>query len=125
MDKMLERILSLIPKNPDGKFKYGKVKEFADKLNLKNSSTIADWQSGRNKSYRKYVYQIAALYNVSVEWLEGKTDEKNPAPKNENGEVDISEAVKQLVDELDVGQRQALLEYIRLLVKQKEAERRE
>lgn len=79
MDIMLERILSLIPKKPDGKFVHGSKKDFADSLELP-SNIVAEWVSGRNKSYPNYLYEIAAKYDVSVEWLQGKTDEKSPQP---------------------------------------------
>lgn len=79
MDVMLERILSLIPKKPDGKFVHGSKKDFADSLELP-SNIVAEWVSGRNKSYPNYLYEIASKYGVSVEWLQGKTDEKSPQP---------------------------------------------
>lgn len=82
MDIVLERILSLIPRKPDGKFVHGSKKSFADKLELPHN-LIAEWCSGRNKSYYKYLYQISEEYNVSVEWLKGETEIKEkPAPKN-------------------------------------------
>lgn len=74
MDITLERILSLIPKKPDGKFVHGAKKDFADSLGLP-SNIVAEWISGRNKSYPNYLYEIAAKYDVSVEWLKGETDD--------------------------------------------------
>ena len=78
MDITLERILSLIPRKPDGKYVHGSRKEFAQSIGLESGNLIADWENGRNKSYRNYLYEIAAKYNVSVEWLKGETDEKTP-----------------------------------------------
>ena len=75
MDIVLTRILSLIPKKPDGKFVHGALKEFANKLNLKSGNVVSDWMNGRSTSYISYVYQIADIYNVSVEWLKGETDD--------------------------------------------------
>lgn len=75
MDIVLTRILSLIPKKPDGKFVHGALKEFANKLNLKSGNVVSDWMNGRSNSYTSYVYQIADIYNVSVEWLKGETDD--------------------------------------------------
>lgn len=79
MDILLERILSLIPKKPDGTFVHGGKKKFADKLGLA-SNIVAEWTSGRNKSYTNYVYEISAKYGVSVDWLKGKSDEKFQKP---------------------------------------------
>lgn len=83
MDITLERILSLIPKKPDGKFVHGAKKAFADSIGAP-ANIMNEWERGANKSYRNYIYQIAAKYNVSVEWLQGETDspaqKEKPAP---------------------------------------------
>ena len=76
MDKTLERIISLIPKKENGDFKHGALKEFANSIGLKSGNLISDWIAGRSVSYNSYVYEIAAKYNVSIEWLKGETDEK-------------------------------------------------
>lgn len=88
MDIVLTRILSLIPKKPDGKFVHGALKEFANKLNLKSGNVVSDWMNGRSTSYTSYVYQIADIYNVSVEWLKGETDDPSikKAPESEKKE---------------------------------------
>ena len=106
MDIMLARILSLIPKKPDGKFVHGALKEFANKLNLKSGNVVSDWMNGRSTSYTLYVYQIADIYNVSVEWLKGETDDpgikKAPDPKIEGmgaGRQALLAAVDDLTDE--------------------------
>ena len=79
MDITLERILSLLPHKPDGSLEHGAKKEFAQSVGLKNGNLVADWIKGRTSSYHNYLYEIAAKYNVSVAWLRGETDEKNPA----------------------------------------------
>lgn len=84
LDKTLERILSLIPHKPDGKFVHGAVKKFATELGLKSGNIVSDWISGRSKSYEGYLYQIAALHNVSVEWLRGETDDPTPPEQKES-----------------------------------------
>lgn len=85
MDITLERILTLIPKKEDGKFKHGALSSFARKLGFKDGHIISDWIAGNSTSYLNYLYQISALYNVSVEWLKGETDIKNPAPISGGG----------------------------------------
>lgn len=75
MDETLKRIISLFPVNEAGKPVRGSSKELADYLNLPHN-IVAEWKSGRNKSYTRYLYEIAEKYNVSVEWLKGETDEK-------------------------------------------------
>lgn len=85
MEIVRERVLSLIPKKEDGKFAHGALKEFANSIGLKSGNLISDWINLRSHSYMNYLYEIAAKYNVSVEWLKGETDEKNPAPTNGDG----------------------------------------
>lgn len=75
MDKTLERILELIPKKETGEFEHGALKKFANSIGLKSGNLIADWVAGRSNSYKRYVYKIAAEYDVSVEWLKGETDD--------------------------------------------------
>ena len=79
MEIVRERVLSLIPKKKDGKFAHGALKEFANSIGLKSGNLISDWINLRSHSYMNYLYEIAAKYNVSVEWLKGETDIKNPA----------------------------------------------
>lgn len=86
MDKTLERILSLLPKNETGKYIRGAKKDFAESLNLAHN-IIPEWVKGKNKSYNNYLYEIAAKYHVSVEWLKGETDEKTPAAENGNERI--------------------------------------
>lgn len=76
MDETLNRILSLFPTNESGKPVRGSSKELADYLGLPHN-IVAEWKSGRNKSYLRYLYEISAKYGVSVAWLKGETDEKN------------------------------------------------
>lgn len=79
MDKTLERILSLLPRRPDGTIEHGARKDFAESIGLRSGNLIADWVNGRSRSYHNYLYEIAAKYGVSVEWLRGETDELQPA----------------------------------------------
>ena len=108
MDITLERILTLIPKKPDGKFVHGAKKEFADSLSLPHN-IIAEWVRGKNKGYHSYLYEIAAKYNVSVEWLKGETDEKRPIPK---GNEPNKEALLAAVDSMS---RYELIEFMAMV----------
>lgn len=79
MDIVLERILSLIPHKENGDFVHGEIKKFANNIGLKSGNLISDWINGRSASYKSYVYEIASKYDVSVEWLLGKSDIKKEA----------------------------------------------
>ena len=98
MDISLQRILSLIPKKPDGEFVHGAQKEFAEKLGLRSGNVISDWIGGRSKSYKKKIYEIADVYNVSVEWLEGKSDikEKTAADASDGLSEEETQFIQQL-----------------------------
>ena len=84
MEVMLERVLSLIPKKPDGKFVHGAKKDFSKNIGAPEN-IVSDWISGRSSSYKNYAYQISAKYGVSVEWLRGETDEKEKLASEEAG----------------------------------------
>lgn len=112
MDIMLERILSLIPKKPDGKFVHGAKKVFCDKVGLTNITILSQWLSGSSKSYEQYLYQIAAAYNVSVEWLKGETDDRLPKAPQPQNNVDIIQLLKDsapLMSNKDLGEAIRLL----------------
>lgn len=84
MDITLERILSLIPKNENGKFKHGSKAEFARNIGYDSGDVVSMWQNGSSVSYKKKLHEISLKYGVSVEWLKGETDEKNqPATKGD------------------------------------------
>lgn len=63
-------------------------KELAEHLGI-HPNVITNWLNGRNKSYRRYVNEIAAFYGVSVDYLLGNADskEKQPDSQNENQAV--------------------------------------
>ena len=84
MEVMLERVLSLIPKKPDGKFVHGAKKDFSKNIGAPEN-IVSDWISGRSSSYKNYAYQISAKYGVSVEWLRGETGEKEKPASEEAG----------------------------------------
>lgn len=78
MSVTLERVLSLIPRKPDGKYVHGAKAEFARAIGYTDGNIISMWENGTSESYKTKLHEIAAKYNVSVEWLKGETDEKTP-----------------------------------------------
>lgn len=99
MNIMLERILTLIPKKENGDFKHGALSQFARSLGFKDGHIVSDWIAGKSESYKNYLYQIAAKYDVTVEWLRGETDEKAPTGTGER--EGISPAKQALLDVID------------------------
>ena len=103
MDITLERILSLIPKKADGKFVHGAKATFADSLGM-SRNLVTMWESGQSSSYRLKLHEIAAKYNVSVEWLKGDSDEKTPAAEENEKEKHMAA--------IDTMSREELLDFI-------------
>ena len=98
MDIVLERILSLIPKDPDGKYVHGAKTKFAKRIGYNDGAIVAMWENGSSISYNKKLYQIADQYHVSVEWLQGKTEDKSiketPDPKIEGVDDKIAQFIR-------------------------------
>ena len=103
MDITLERILSLIPRKPDGSFVHGAQKEFTTRSHISNPSAVWEWMNGRSESYKNYLWQIAAAYNVSVEWLRGETDDMRqaaPEPEKEGSGGGLSAVANAMIDNM-------------------------
>ena len=109
MDIVLERILSLLPKKPDGKFVRGSKKEFAQSIGYDSGDIVSMWINGSSTSYNGKLHEISAKYGVSVEWLRGETDEKNPAPKG-----DGTKEIEAIFEQLTPSRQAKLLELARL-----------
>ena len=109
MDIVLERILSLLPKKPDGKFVRGGKKEFAQSIGYDSGDIVSMWINGSSTSYNGKLHEISAKYGVSVEWLRGETDEKNPAPRG-----DGTKEIESIFDQLTPSRQAKLLELARL-----------
>lgn len=89
MDVMLQRILELIGD------KHGATKQLAEAIGV-SPNTISNWKSGTNKSYTKKADKIADYYGVSVDWLCGRSDDREikKAP-TEDGECNKQEVLRE------------------------------
>ena len=100
MDIVLERILSLLPKKPDGKFIRGSKKKFAQSIGYDSGDIVSMWINGSSTSYNGKLHEISAKYGVSVEWLRGETDEKEkPALKESELDNELINRLCQLSKE--------------------------
>lgn len=70
MDITVERIVFLLKEN------NVEQKDLAQHLGI-NRQTITDWKNGKTKSYQKCIEKIAEFFNVSVDYLLGRTDSPN------------------------------------------------
>ena len=99
MDEILERIVACI--GP----RHGAKKQLAEHLGI-HPNVITNWLSGRNKSYLRYLDQIADFYGVSVKYLRTGETEKPAAPKDDELYQDDLIAfygeVKDVLDEQDI-----------------------
>lgn len=100
MDVVLERILSLLPCGENGKIMRGAKKDFAQSIGYDSGDIVSMWIKGTSFSYKNKLHEIAAKYHVSVEWLQGKTEDKSiketPDPKIE-GFSELQQAAIQFV----------------------------
>jgi transcriptional regulator with XRE-family HTH domain len=70
-------------------------RELASYLGV-NELTITNWKAKRAKSYLKYLPEIAIFFNVSVDYLLGKADEKNKPAEN------LSELDKNIINKINL-----------------------
>lgn len=98
MDVVLERILSLLPCGENGKIVRGAKKDFAQSIGYDSGDIVSMWIKGTSLSYKNKLHEIAAKYHVSVEWLQGKTEDKSiketPDPKTEGVDDKIAQFIR-------------------------------
>lgn len=75
-------------------------------------STVAMWETGNSEPDSEMLITIANYFDVSVDYLLGKTEQKNPAAKNDNeiGFDDFTYAMYNESKELSDEKKQQLLE---------------
>lgn len=90
------------------------MKDLAPKIGIPVKA-IYNWENGV-KSYDKYYLQIAEYFHVSVEYLKGETDEKKPAPTNEDGLTEAQREFIRLVPTLTDRELDVLLSTAKALI---------
>lgn len=118
MDIVLERILSLLPKKPDGKFVRGAKKDFAISIGYDSGDIVSMWISGDSKSYERKLYQIADAYNVSVEWLKGETDIKEKPTAIDGELLEKQNRILELYSRADEQTKNEMIRYAEYLLSQ-------
>lgn len=88
-------------------------KELCDFLQISNS-VFSDWKSGRNKSYKKRISEIAQFLNVSADYLLGNTD--TPASAEE---TDKKRELLNRIARMDEGQLKQLSDFADYLIDKK------
>lgn len=117
MDIMLERILSLVERDPKtGDFKHGAIKKFAVSLGYKSGNIVSMWINGDSKSYMKQLPLIATTYGVSIEWLRGETDKKEPATQTGDGLDDLQKQAFDLIKKMPTEQLQTVIGVLKAIL---------
>lgn len=116
MDITLERILSLLPHKADGKIVHGAKAELARALGYDSGDIVTMWVNGSSASYKKRLSDIALLYNVSVEWLKGETDDPRPDHvMTEFGSMPDVQMIGRASQRMSPEDRESLLRYMRYM----------
>lgn len=97
-------------------------KDIEEALNLPRG-VIYKWGIGKNKSYKRFIPEIAKYFNVSADYLMGLDSpsagiKKDPIPKDEA----VSPAAQEILDFLDSASGEELadvIKYIRYLKSQR------
>lgn len=94
-------------------------KELASKLFL-SQQTVAKWETDGATPNPETLSKIADIFGVSVDYLLGRTDEKNPGQKDPEFDVNTIEyALYGEARELDEEEKQQLLELAKLMRKRR------
>lgn len=73
MDIMHKRLVELLEQR-------GAATDLAKYLGV-HPNTVGGWKSTLSKGYNKYLPQIAEYFDVSLEWLSGRSDDRNEHKK--------------------------------------------
>ena len=94
-----------------------KQKELMEYLGV-SPNLFTEWKAGRNKSYNKYIPQIAEFLGVTPDYLLGKEEtEKAPAEDLSEGERMVLEALRVIPEEQRTA---AMMECIALLMQRRQ-----
>ncbi len=65
-----------------------------------SAPTVCEWEKSKKYPSTENLMKLSSLYNVSVDYLLGKTDKKNTAPNGSVSEEDIKIALFGGADEI-------------------------
>lgn len=72
-------------------------KELTNYLKL-NNVAFSEWKSGKSKSYRKYLIEIAEFFNVSIDYLVYGEEKNSSAEELTSDEQELIKYYRQLDD---------------------------
>lgn len=88
-------------------------KELTKYLGL-NSVAFSEWKSGKSKSYRKYLIEIAEFFNVSIDYLvygKGKNASMEHLSENEQEMLDVFSKFDPIEQAKLIGKLEGLYRY--------------
>lgn len=115
MDVVLERILSLLPHGENGKIMRGAKKDFAQSIGYDSGDIVSMWIKGTSFSYKNKLHEIAAKYHVSVEWLQGKTEDKSIKETHDPKIEGVDDKIAQFIRSASVEELTEISRYIEYL----------
>lgn len=99
----LDKILELIEKNNI------EQQQFTSAIGIRKQS-VSEWKNGTTKTYMKHIDKIANYFNVSTDYLLGKSDSPQTLDEQLSGiDFALYGEVKEMTDE----EKQDILDYIR------------
>lgn len=72
-------------------------KELTNYLKL-NNVAFSEWKSGKSKSYRKYLIEIAEFFNVSIDYLVYGREKNSSTDKLSDDEQELLNMYKNMTD---------------------------
>lgn len=105
MNETIEKISDLIVRS--GK----KQKNLMEHLNV-SPNLFTEWKAGRNKSYKKYLPQIAEYFGVSVDYLLGKETTPSADPSRAEDHQEGLETGSKLIIQIPIYERLGRFEFI-------------
>lgn len=96
-----------------------KQKEISDMLNI-GLSTYQRYEQGKLKIYLETVQELAEFYNVSIDYIAGRTNDKKGFNKSDlpSSEIDLIKNFRSL----SIERQSRVLERIQMLIEEQEAE---
>lgn len=92
-------------------------KQLAEKMYVDQTS-ISFWETGKARPDFDKQIELAELFDVSLDYLRGKTDIKKEAPTLEQVDAKELQRLKELVEHLTPEQQEELLRYGQYLASQ-------
>lgn len=109
---MYERFAKLLDENGVTAYRVSKETGIA-------TATLSDWKNGRSVPKQDKLLKIAEYFDVSLDYLLGKSDIRNPykeAPEEEEDNIDLWLSKTDGYKELPEEDREKIMEYVKFML---------